>query len=202
MAGSLKAVPESKPQPSSDRVSCFSWPEVRRKVRKLFPQLLYGLVLTAGSLAQDPITVRTPATPLVVHDPYFSLWSFDDNLAAAPTRHWTGAEQQLNGFIRVDGQTFRFMGSNRIHPALPQVLRTIWPTRTIYDFEASGIHLTAAFFTPALLQNLEVLSRPITYLSWTVRSVDGRSQLAMAIRSCSDIADQPGPRNPATDGQA
>jgi hypothetical protein len=53
--------------------------------------------------AQQPVTVRTPATPLVLHDPYFSVWSFDDKLTAGPTRHWTGAVQQLNGWIRVDG---------------------------------------------------------------------------------------------------
>jgi hypothetical protein len=125
--------------------------------------------------AQQPLTARTPATPLVLHDPYFSVWSFDDQLASAPTRHWTGAEQQLSGSIRIDGQTFRFMGRDPRGPALPQLSREIWPTRTIYEFEGSGIHLTATFFTPALPQDLDVLSRPLTYLSWTVRSVDGRS---------------------------
>src|SRR6516165_9752128 len=81
-------------------------------------------------LAQQPVTVRTPATPLVLHDPYLSVWSFDDKLTAGPTRHWTGAVQQLNGSIRVDGQTLRFMGNGQ-EQALPQVSRALWPTRTI-----------------------------------------------------------------------
>ncbi len=135
-----------------------------------------GALLTIGgaALAQQPVTVRTPATPLVLHDPYFSVWSFDDALNGGPTRHWTGAEQQLNGFIRIDGHPFRFMGDDREIPPIPQVSRAIWPTRTIYDFEGSGIHLTATFFTPALPQDLDVLSRPLTYLSWDVRSTDGQ----------------------------
>ncbi|MGC2498587.1 MAG: DUF4965 domain-containing protein [Acidobacteriaceae bacterium] len=124
--------------------------------------------------AQQPVTVRTPATPLVVHDPYFSVWSFDDALNSGPTRHWTGTDQQLNGVIRIDDHPFRFMGDWQDIPELPQVSRAIWPTRTIYDFEGHGIHLTATFFTPALPQDLDVLSRPLTYLIWTVRSTDGQ----------------------------
>ena len=140
---------------------------------------LAGSMLLAGACvaplhAQQPVTVRTPATPLVVHDPYFSVWSFDDTLDGGPTRHWTGTEQQLNGLIRIDGHLFRFMGEAREAPPLPQVSRTIWPTRTIYEFEGSGIHLTATFFTPALPDDPDVLSRPLTYLTWAVRSSDGR----------------------------
>ncbi|MGA8109063.1 MAG: DUF4965 domain-containing protein [Acidobacteriaceae bacterium] len=143
--------------------------------------LLYTLPLLALAAwsttlaAQQPLTARTPATPLVVHDPYFSIWSFDDTLNGGPTRHWTGAPQQLNGIVRIDGKPFRFMGNERDVPLLPQQSRTIWPTRTLYEFEGQGIHLTATFLTPALPQDLDVLSRPLTYLTWSVRSTDGRS---------------------------
>jgi hypothetical protein len=124
--------------------------------------------------AQEPVTVRTPTTPLVLHDPYFSVWSFDDELTDGPTRHWTGSPQRMAGFIRVDGKTFRFLGDDREISPLKQVSRTLWPTRTIYDFEGAGIHLSLTFFTPALPQDLDVLSRPVTYLSWDVRSSDGQ----------------------------
>jgi len=143
----------------------------------------------ASSVAQQPVTVRTPATPLVLHDPYFSIWSFDDTLTAGPTRHWTGTEQQLSGSISIDGRTFRFMGDDSDFPPLPQVKRTIWPTRTIYDFEGQGIHLTATFLTPALPRDLDVLSRPLTYLSWTVRSVDGRAHsVRIAVSASAQLA--------------
>ncbi len=137
---------------------------------------LLSLLIPAaiGVFAQQPVTVRTPATPLVVQNPYFSIWSFNDHLTGGPTRHWTGTEQQLLGSIRIDGKTLRFMGNDSRLPPIPQLRRAIWPTRTIYDFEGSGIHLTATFFTPALPQDPAVLSRPLTYLSWTVHSVDGR----------------------------
>lgn len=132
------------------------------------------LVFATCLFAQQPLTARTPATPLVLHDPYFSVWSFDDKVTAGPTRHWTGAVQQLSGLIRIDGETLRFMGPAQ-EQALPQVSRVLWPTRTIYEFEGSGIHLTATFFSPALPDNLDVFSRPITYLTWTARSIDQRT---------------------------
>jgi hypothetical protein len=142
-----------------------------------------------AALAQQAVMVRTPATPLVVHDPYFSLWSFDDTLNGGPTRHWTGAKQQLNGAIRIDGHTFRFMGNEEDLPQLPQISRAIWPTRTIYEFEGSGIHLTATFLTPALPDDLDVLSRPLSYLSWTVRSTDGRKHaVRLSVSASAQLA--------------
>src|SRR5215470_179862 len=137
--------------------------------------ILVGSLASGAAQAQEPVTVRTPATPLVLHDPYFSVWSFDDELTAGPTRHWTGTRQQMTGLIRVDGKAFRFLGEDRDIPALKQTSREIWPTRTIYNFEDAGIHLTVTFLTPALPQDLDILSRPVTYLSWDVRSVDGKS---------------------------
>ena len=124
--------------------------------------------------AQEPVTARTPATPLVLHDPYFSVWSFTDTLTDSSTRHWTGTRQQMTGLVRIDGKTFRFLGDDRDTPALKQTSRALWPTRTIYDFEDAGIHLTLTFFTPALPQDLDILSRPVTYVSWDVRSADGQ----------------------------
>jgi hypothetical protein len=137
--------------------------------------ILFSSIGSRAVLAQEPVTDRTPATPLVLHDPYFSVWSFNDELTQAPTRHWTGTHQQMTGLIRVDGKTFRFLGDDRDAPALKQVSRAIWPTRTMYDFEDAGIHLKLTFFTPALPHDLDVLSRPVTYVSWDVRSVDGQS---------------------------
>ncbi len=54
--------------------------------------------------------LRPPAYPLVTHSPYFSVWAFQDTLAAAPTRHWTGQAQALEGVVRVDGRAYQFLG--------------------------------------------------------------------------------------------
>ncbi len=119
---------------------------------------------------------RAPAVPLVVHNPYFSIWSMNDNLTDGPTRHWTGTPQALAGLVRIDGQVLRYMGNApRGVTAMKQVSLAIAPTHTTYVFEEGGVRLTVAFFTPAFPQDMDVLSRPVTYLTWTAASADGQA---------------------------
>jgi hypothetical protein len=117
---------------------------------------------------------RPPAVPLVAHDPYFSIWSMADRLTAENTKHWTGKPNMLAALARIDGKTFRIMGRDpqRI-PALDQTRLEVLPTRTIYEFTGGGVKVGLTFFTPALPDDLDVLSRPLTYIEWSVASSDG-----------------------------
>lgn len=118
---------------------------------------------------------RPPAVPLLAVDPYFSIWSFADHLTYDSTRHWTGARMTLQSLVRVDGEAYRIMGNEpgNIQPARQMSLR-VFPTRTVYKFEAGGIGITLTFLTPDLPHDLDVLSRPVTYLTWTAHSLDGK----------------------------
>jgi hypothetical protein len=119
----------------------------------------------ALALAQQ----RPPAVPLIAHNPYFSVWSMADHLTDEDTKHWTGAAQPIAGLARIDGQTYRFMGATpRSAPAMQQTSLEVTATRTIYTFQAAQVTLTVTFFTPAFPKDLDLLSRPVTYLTFAV----------------------------------
>ena len=139
--------------------------------------LLGALLLTAAptARAQDTAPLRPPAVPLVACDPYFSIWSPADKLTDADTVHWTGRPHRLTSLARVDGQTYRLMGKEPANlSALPQAKLEVLPTRTIYTFEGAGVALTMTFMTAALPEDLDLLSRPVTYLTYRVNATDGR----------------------------
>ena len=135
-----------------------------------------GLLPADARGAEAPPEFRPPAVPLVACDPYFSVWSCADRLTDDATRHWTGKKQSLTSLVRIDGKCYRLMGdAPKDAPPLPQVGLRVWPTRTVYDFQGAWVQVTLTFTTPALPDDLDVLARPLTYLTWDVRSVDGRS---------------------------
>jgi hypothetical protein len=135
---------------------------------------LYLLALTLPIFAQQ--NERPPSTPLIVHDPYFSVWSNTDKLTDSNTRHWTGHEEPLQSLIRIDGKTFRIMGRGPGDiPAMEQTASSLSFTHTSYTFADSGVRLNLVFFTPSFLDDLDILSRPVTYLTWTAQSIDGKS---------------------------
>lgn len=124
--------------------------------------------------AQGQTALRPPAVPLVTFNPYLSIWSDADRLTDDVTRHWTHREQALNSLIRVDGKSYRLMGVEpKVVPALPQVGLRVLPTRSIYEFDNGHIHVTMTFMTAALPNDLNALARPLSYVTWNVRSVDG-----------------------------
>ncbi|HZU25990.1 MAG TPA: DUF4965 domain-containing protein [Bryobacteraceae bacterium] len=151
---------------------------------------LFLLLIPALVPAQQQPSFRPPAVPLVVHDPYFSIWSMSDRLNADATRHWTGHPRELVSLIRVDGTAYRLMGAEpREAPALQQTSVEVLPTRTIYRFTAPKVAVEMTWTTPALLDDPDLLSRPITYLTWRVSSSDGRQHdIALYLDASYDLA--------------
>ncbi len=95
-------------------------------------KLIFGaamLFMTIAAKAQNAglflpyqtTDLRVPSVPLIVNDPYFSIWSPYDQLNEGMTRHWTNDEKPLGGWLRVDGKTYCFMGADR------DVFKTIAP---------------------------------------------------------------------------
>jgi hypothetical protein len=130
--------------------------------------------------------LRAPAVPLVTHDPYFSVWSTADKLTDEWPKHWTGANNAMCGLICIDGKPFRFMGPEPVAvPAMTQKSVTVWPTRSVYEFEAAGVALEVEFLSPLLTEDIDILTRPATYVTLTTKSLDGKAHDAAIYFDCS-----------------
>lgn len=127
------------------------------------------------------LDLRVPAVPLITNDPYFSVWSTDDTLYKQTTKNWTGKSQAINGNIIIDNVAYRFMGVQGANDTMEQTNIEITATSTIYTFEKAGIELTVTFTTPLLLNDLDVLSRPCTYLTISAASLDDKEHHVKAI---------------------
>ncbi len=92
-------------------------------------------------VCETPVNeIRPPAAPLVTVDPYFSVWSFTDELNQSPTVHWTGQEHPLIAVVRVDGVSYRAMGveSSRYEQVLPTGEMETWTGKYLIDSKPKG----------------------------------------------------------------
>ena len=120
--------------------------------------------------------LRAPAVPLVTHDPLFSVWSFATNLTDDVTRHWDGQRQAMFGLVTFDKEIYEFMGKAYYDDGryssgfrkLPQTGLEIRPMTTRYTFENEKLALELTFTSPLLLNDLMILSRPVTYVDYRI----------------------------------
>jgi len=149
--------------------------------------LVFSIVAVplANAIAQEH-AFRPPAVPLVTSDPYLSIWSEKDNLTDDVTRHWTHRPHPLTSLIRVDNVTYRLMGKDpEVVPAMTQTGVEVTPTRSLYHFANEQVKVDFTFMTPALPTDLDVYGRPVTYLTWSVHSTDGKSHTVQLFDSAS-----------------
>jgi len=152
--------------------------------------LLFGCFATMalGAEAVAPAPFRPPAVPLITNDPYLSIWSEADHLTDDVTRHWTRHPHPMVSMIRIDGKPYRLMGSDPAGvDAFPQVGVRVSPTHSIYDFDDSHVHVTLSFMSPSLPNDLDALSLPLSYITWEVKSVDGKPHAVSIYDSTSSL---------------
>jgi hypothetical protein len=80
------------------------------------------------------------------------------------------------------------VNEEKIEKAVQQSVE-VRATQTVYDFACGPVNLKVKFISPLLLKNLEILSRPVSYITYEVRSSDNKShQVQIYFGASSDVA--------------
>lgn len=56
-----------------------------------------------------------------------------------------------------------------------QTAVNVMPTQTYYTFECGGVELDVVFTAPLLMDNLDLMSRPINYITYQLAATDGKT---------------------------
>src|SRR5579884_1472119 len=149
-----------------------------RPICRSFPTLLLGLSLFfLASTARGQFTpIRPPATPLIVRNPYVSVWQPADTLPGTWPAFWNGSAKAICGIARVDGKPYIFMGAPEgVERGMTQTGLLVTPTLSRYTLEGGGVRLTLDFLSPVEAGDLRRLSMPFGYLFSYVDSIDGKT---------------------------
>jgi hypothetical protein len=78
------------------------------------------------------------------------------------------------GLIRVDNQSFGFLGQQNLLPSLKQTSVTVHATRTVFELALPDtLSLTLTFLHTAFADDVFHLSRPVYYVTMDIRTLDG-----------------------------
>lgn len=122
---------------------------------------------------------KAASIPLVLHDPFFSIWSSADQLNSKDTTHWSGVRQKMLGIVEIDSKKLCFMGLAEGCEAIPQTAVDVTATATEFTFENEKLTLQVRFTSPLLLTDMVLVSRPCTYVDF---SVTKKVQCAVKLR--------------------
>ena len=115
---------------------------------------------------------RPVAVPLFTVDPYFSIWSCSDKLYNGYTKHWTEKPWPIFAGVYIDGVAHVVAGTDHDYKTLRSRMHQtdlqITPLSTVYTFENDAAKVKLTFTTPLLLDRLDILARPVSYMAYEV----------------------------------
>lgn len=109
---------------------------------------------------------RAVSYPLIVCDPFFSVWSPYNAPYEGSTEHWTGEKMPIEICLNTDGKLYRLVGNPGGIPEMPMQKAVVTPLRTVYTFSKDGNAIEISFFTPAFLDRMETVTLPISFISY------------------------------------
>ena len=111
---------------------------------------------------------RLPAYPLMLKDPFFSLWCAADDPSDSEVVFWHGEKKPFSGILSVNGENYRFLGRG-CGRKLKLDATEITAFGTIYHFSAANFSFSVEFLSPLPPDDLDILSLPVTIVNYVFR---------------------------------
>lgn len=132
---------------------------------------------------------KAAAVPLILQDPFISIWSNVDHLYDSDPIHWSGNRQTLKGYVKIDDTLYSFLGDRGHLSSINQTAVEVTATATEYTFENEKVLLTLRFTSPLLLSEPVLVSRPCTYVDFDVQKKT-ECQVEILFDVYSDVVSQ------------
>lgn len=138
------------------------------------------LVLAASAVSWNATPFNPASVPLAVRSPYLSAWlpqGAGTALNGAWPQFWTGSILGWAGYIRVDGDTYTFLGDPVVAGAKSAVQKSLefTSTQSIFVMTAGPVDINVNFLSPVEPTDLLKQSIPFSYLALSAVSNDGGS---------------------------
>ena len=130
--------------------------------------------------------LRPPSVPIITVDPYFSIWSPNETINVKPTVHWTGSGQSIVSGLVIDGKRYNFLGYDRDTFKLKQTAMDCDALSTEATFEGAGVRAKVSFTSPLLINELDVMTRPVSYMSVSYESTDAKAHSVELVVNVDD----------------
>lgn len=138
---------------------------------------------------------RPTAVPLVTVDPFFSIWSCSDALYSTPTQHWSGRSCPIMSGVFIDNDFYSVAAFDQNDKAFGRRIYQrnveVTPTSSKYIFENEMVKLELIFVTPLLLDRLDILTRPVSYVEYKIeKKCDRKVRFVFGISARACVNDK------------
>lgn len=146
-----------------------------------------------------PCIERLPAVPLITSDPYLSIWMPADTMTQTDACHWSGPAKPVRITATVDGAAWRVLGAGP-EPAAELTGLQVSATCTRFVCTCGGVQVECRFTAPALPDDPDLLSMPVTLVTCAATAQDGAAHTVSVRLHLSDRLCYDGDIRPAMHG--
>lgn len=132
---------------------------------------------------------RSAALPLLVCDPFYSVWLTGKGEDAQPV-HWSGRPFPLSVRVSDGSRLSTLIGGPDGLPRIPCVREEFFPTRTVLTFEEGATAVRLTFFNPCFPEDLSTVTLPVGFVFSEILKGNGQTAILLSVGASAAGSDR------------